>query len=127
MRISDWSSDVCSSDLGPLFACVDAVIEFAGTAVDRQSDHAGGFPVSIWTTRLARPAWRRQGGPATETIGTDLWRAPGLGSIGVFMMRVTVLWRPRLGGGGRVNQRSASHTSPGVSSCGRIFGSPPRT
>src|SRR3546814_11914324 len=84
MRISDWSSDVCSSDLGPLFACVDAVIEFAGTAVDRQSDHAGGFPVSIWTTRLARPAWRRQGGPATETTGTDLWRAPGLGSSGVF-------------------------------------------
>src|SRR3546814_6594600 len=42
MRISDWSSDVCSSDLGDGFACVDAEIAIHMLAVrPARADHPG--------------------------------------------------------------------------------------
>src|SRR3546814_9967868 len=42
MRISDWSSDVCSSDLAALEALADgAELPFGAVAIDFAEDHRG--------------------------------------------------------------------------------------
>src|SRR3546814_19186325 len=54
MRISDWSSDVCSSDLADLAGLDDAVdLAAAGVAVEID---AAAVPVAVEVSALHRPA-----------------------------------------------------------------------
>src|SRR3546814_10253539 len=47
MRISDWSSDVCSSDLHPMQALGRTQCRIRGDAADRVRQDAQGFQVKI--------------------------------------------------------------------------------
>src|SRR3546814_4044400 len=58
MRISDWSSDVCSSDLNAL----------VGTMVLRQAEDAFGDRVEQRLVRSARDAARRRVDPARRPV-----------------------------------------------------------
>src|SRR3546814_9275085 len=78
MRISDWSSDVCSSDLrdGTVHCLVQR--EFAARRCTDASDHAGGDCASVvrdGSSVRGRqwPAWARhcRKGPGAEPGGAD--------------------------------------------------------
>src|SRR3546814_1529395 len=65
MRISDWSSDVCSSDLGRNFRILQSVRRLdlhgerrpAGFLRRAASERGGGFPVGRVFLSMRRVAW----------------------------------------------------------------------
>src|SRR3546814_17938063 len=75
MRISDWSSDVCSSDLKHLFKAFIALI--AG-AIDAKSPYTGGHCARVpeLTKMLAAAAVESVDGPFRDfTLSEDEWDA----------------------------------------------------
>src|SRR3546814_13336369 len=71
MRISDWSSDVCSSDLGP----TPAVVTAANFALPPNLGDFGGGAVEVMRTQdLFLPLFEY--GP--ESVGTPLFATAGM-------------------------------------------------
>src|SRR3546814_7203578 len=86
MRISDWSSDVCSSDLGTSSSCRTAsscealmVMSacFVGADVGTASARAGVFDAAgeLLGTAKRDIAVHREKGGMVEQSSTDVWRA----------------------------------------------------
>src|SRR3546814_9054634 len=78
MRISDWSSDVCSSDLALVGIMKSAVIVFPGSNCDRDMavalrDISGNAPAMVWHRETALPD------------GLDLIALPGGFSYGDYL------------------------------------------
>src|SRR3546814_11683443 len=80
MRISDWSSDVCSSDLGHARAEVWPSLEAVARAVSRMHSHA---TVDITGDRHAAVAGERQ--DLEEMLGNLIENAAKYGSGRVFV------------------------------------------
>src|SRR3546814_9526786 len=102
MRISDWSSDVCSSDLAP---AADAGAHSAEDRRDRRADRR---------PRPHRPRARIARGGAGEAVADQRRRARGEAArtrrrIQAPPAAVRLLHRPGLRGGGHA--RSEEHTS----------------
>src|SRR3546814_7299897 len=99
MRISDWSSDVCSSDLGDALVARNVRLQLR----DFHLDHVGHGV--RWRRQPVRPADLGDGGGHHER-GPAVGPAPGArgGADGGLGGRV----RPQRGGGGG---RSEEHTS----------------
>src|SRR3546814_19907474 len=47
MRISDWSSDVCSSDLAPLAATTELFLDANGNPLPREAAMSSGIAVGV--------------------------------------------------------------------------------
>src|SRR3546814_16371242 len=96
MRISDWSSDVCSSDLVPF--CVlggRARVQGIGDVVDPLPHEARTYtlltpPLHCSTVEVYR-AWDRLGGPTGHPSGNDLEPAA------LAVAPPPAEWRDRLG------------------------------
>src|SRR3546814_6384088 len=56
MRISDWSSDVCSSDLDPVFANMDGLIEYGEDYSLPFKAHAGKVVATLYRVGEGMPA-----------------------------------------------------------------------
>src|SRR3546814_20935861 len=77
MRISDWSSDVCSSDLGAEFKIVDGVPQVLKDPTIAFIDDKEGKPVGI-----VRPIGRRPifvGGNSDGDLAMAQWSTAGDG------------------------------------------------
>src|SRR3546814_19870763 len=64
MRISDWSSDVCSSDLLYLALC--------SKLIQRVGEVAGRNAVSLWRIVALRPRWRGAGDRKSVVSGKSV-------------------------------------------------------
>src|SRR3546814_1019624 len=109
MRISDWSSDVCSSDLG------------------WRTARAAGHPISTVRPELVEGLLflaieRRKNGASTSSARTEIWQTSPLphrhrlvGQIGVDFGRIHRLDMRRrkleMARAGQPHQRSEEHTS----------------
>src|SRR3546814_2548941 len=107
MRISDWSSDVCSSDLRaedglPVGAAVGAVAD----------DHRVAQAVAVALVRPAGPAkiGGIDGGQLVAGVGADHHRVGAVGVAAVADDHLIVLRGVRLPGAGQAD-RSEEHTS----------------
>src|SRR3546814_2253589 len=60
MRISDWSSDVCSSDLQGIDLLLDATHPYAAQISHNAAHAARACSIPCWALR--RPAWQPQAG-----------------------------------------------------------------
>src|SRR3546814_9398314 len=67
MRISDWSSDVCSSDLGPLFCRTFAIVSHGVPRRNRGGASGVVRPLNIPTPCGGRP--KKWGGPPDMSGG----------------------------------------------------------
>src|SRR3546814_3079752 len=94
MRISDWSSDVCSSDLRLQAVVVQAIARQGADLVVLDHDVGGGCQVadqrlSVWMRQVDRDGFlaaigrqkiRRIGSFAAFVVFQE-WRAPGAGVV----------------------------------------------
>src|SRR3546814_4956479 len=127
MRISDWSSDVCSSDLDLVVELLAALVEAAGAVgqhlfEDRVGDRAAALPFNLLASKLGGDL--QQGQPAAHiTVGgrcdqPQLLVADGQAAIaepafGVFQ-RAAQRGEDVVGGHrptGRAQGRNEEHTS----------------
>src|SRR3546814_17563529 len=72
MRISDWSSDVCSSDLGDPFVLIEGMT-IAGIAVGATKGYIycrSDYPDAIRMTQAALAIARAAGSPCANDCGT---------------------------------------------------------
>src|SRR3546814_5364939 len=74
MRISDWSSDVCSSDLGPRCQNQD---KGSGGQNPRLSPRKGRAEHNVDTTRVAPPGWSCTTPRHTTPLHTHGWSGAG--------------------------------------------------
>src|SRR3546814_1048473 len=101
MRISDWSSDVCSSDRPALIDLLDLVA--LGTVADVA--RLTGFNRALVTQGLKVMARRGNIGLAALMDAARLTKPPGASDMGFAL-------GPRINAGGRVGKsRSEEHTS----------------
>src|SRR3546814_13243530 len=86
MRISDWSSDVCSSDLRPFInpsLCLYWGCRFAGYGATRACGISvpdpGAVPGASTISLLrGRSRWRSSGGEIGSTCGVTMGSVPGM-------------------------------------------------
>src|SRR3546814_17138500 len=107
MRISDWSSDVCSSDLAVVIAITTAVVPALVAGTQYPMDEPYGIHTSLSPPPAVTPARARVARLAGMPISK--WATKWLGSRPV---RFAFRWR---GGTGRARFRSAARChAPGT-------------
>src|SRR3546814_6918180 len=81
MRISDWSSDVCSSDLGQPPSTAPTTFASSVRAPSKNTSLNSESPVSWWIGRTSMPGW---------SIGTSRYEMPlCLATSGLALVRAS--------------------------------------
>src|SRR3546814_20027913 len=79
MRISDWSSDVCSSDLAEKFVSIQAMGPKDWMEASRDSFHTGNHAYLAKVIRDAMPIEQRRVEPASGPAGIEF--PPSMASL----------------------------------------------